>query len=163
MNGIVNIPTKFLFLLSAIVLSACGFHLKGSPELRVALPYQAWYVDGGEVQQALETALRRADGQVVAAPKAQATVRVLNVSSQKDIYTITRAAEVNEYLLKLNITAQVLRQGKMVGRPIEVEVSRVMEYADSQVLGKREEEATIWAEMRADAAAQIVTRLQFIK
>ena len=38
-----------------------------------------------------------------------------------------------------------------------------MDYANSDVLGKAEEEQTIWSEMRTDAAEQIVRRLTFLK
>ena len=56
-----------------------------------------------------------------------------------------------------------MRNGEPVGEPITVLVNRTMDYNDSEVLGKQEESETIWAEMRADAADQIVRRLTFLK
>lgn len=150
-------------LAAACVLSACGFHLKGHIGMPSTLPYQAWYVDGGALQQALETALHRADGKPVAASDAQANIKILSMDMRKDIYTITHAAAINEYLLALRVVAEVSRNGEKLGAPIEVLIQRPMEYADSEVLGKQEEEATIWAEMRADAADQIIRRLAFLK
>lgn len=154
---------KIFLLAAALALSACGFHLKGHSGIPDALPYQAWHVDGESLQQALEAALRRADGQPVNAPQAQATISVLRVDTKKDVFTITRAAEINEYLLNLRVDAQASRNGEPLGEPMTVVVQRTMEYADSEVLGKQEEEATIWAEMRTDAAEQIVRRLAFLK
>ena len=49
-----------------------------------------------------------------------------------------------------------------MGAPISVQVQRYMAYADSEILGKQEEEAQIWREMRADAAAQMVRRLAYL-
>ncbi|KLT72102.1 lipoprotein [Neisseria arctica] len=154
---------KILMLAVAFMLSACGFHLKGHIGMPSTLPYQTWYVDGGALQQVLETALHRADGKPVAAPDAQAEIRIVNVDMRKDIYTITQAAAINEYLLALRVVAEVSRNGEKLGEPIEVVIQRPMEYADSEVLGKQEEEATIWAEMRTDAAEQIIRRLTFLK
>ncbi|MDO5639054.1 MAG: LPS assembly lipoprotein LptE [Neisseria sp.] len=154
---------KFFLLASLLALSACGFHLKGHGNIPDALPYQAWHVDGAALQQALENALRNADGRPVDAPQAQATIRVNSIDTRKDIYTITRAAEINEYLLILRVEAQAYRNGDPLGAPMVILVQRPMEYADSEVLGKQEEEATIWAEMRTDAAEQIVRRLAFLK
>ncbi len=157
------IMKKFFLLAPLLVLTACGFHLKGHGDIPGALPYQAWHIDGEQLQQSLENALRNADGRPVDAPDAQATIRVTKIDTRKDIYTITRAADINEYLLILRVEAQAYRNGNPLGAPMVVLVQRPMEYADSEVLGKQEEEATIWAEMRTDAAEQIVRRLAFLK
>ncbi|UOO81443.1 LPS assembly lipoprotein LptE [Uruburuella testudinis] len=154
---------KILMLIAVLGLSACGFQPKGSSGTFSTLPYQAWHVDGGQLQQALENALRNADGRPVDVPQAQATITVTNIETRKDIYTITRAAEINEFLLILRVEAQASRNGVPLGAPMVVLVHRPMEYADSEVLGKQEEEATIWAEMRTDAAEQIVRRMAFLK
>ena len=74
---------KIFLLAAALALSACGFHLKGHSGIPDALPYQAWHVDGESLQQALEAALRRADGKPVGAPQAQATISVLRVDTKK--------------------------------------------------------------------------------
>lgn len=153
---------KILLAAAILAVSACGFHLKGM-QTYDKLPYVAWRVDGGALQQALENALRHADGVPVDAPQAQATIAVTSVDTQKDVLTITRAANVNEYLLLLHVEAQASRNGEPLGAPIVVDVRRTMDYADSEVLGKREEEATIWQEMRRDAAEQIVRRLAFLE
>ena len=89
-------------------------------------------------------------------------MEIVDIDSKKDIYTITRAAKLNEYLLSLKVSAQAYRGGKPWGAPIEVEVRRTLPYADSMVLGKQEEEQTVWKEMQADAAEQIVYRLRFL-
>ena len=84
-----------------------------------------------------------------------------SVEQQKDVLTITRAAMINEYQLALCVRAQVSRNSEPVGEPMQIEVRRTLEYADSEILGKQEEEAMIWQEMRRDAAQQIVRRLPF--
>lgn len=152
---------KILMLLSAAVLSACGFHLKGHfPSGR--LPAQNWHVAGGALQQPLENAIRYASGNPVAAENAQARIEVIAVDGKKDIYTITRAARLNEYLLSLRVSAQAYHDDKPWGQPMHVEIRRVMPYSDSMVLGKQEEEQTLWREMQQDAANQIVRQLGFL-
>ncbi|MCP1661277.1 LPS-assembly lipoprotein LptE [Neisseria perflava] len=153
---------KILLTAAALLLTACGFHLKGTPGTTQPLPYQTWSVNGNIMQQALENALRRADGKPESAAKAQAELNVIGIQTRRDVYTITRAALINEYLLMLRVEVQVSRKGEPVGKPIRVEVYRTMDYSDSEVLGKAEEEQTIWSEMRADAADQIVRQLAFL-
>ena len=155
---------KIFLLAAALLLAACGFHLKGTGGTAGALSYESWYVGGdGTMKQPLENALRRADGKPLPATQAQAAVTVTRIETRRDIYTITRAADINEYLLTLQVEAQASINGQPQGDPIIVVVERKLDYADSEVLGKHEEEATIWAEMRADAAGQIVRRLTFLK
>lgn len=155
---------KILMTAAVLLLSACGFHLKGMGGTARTLPYPAWHIQNASVmQKALENALRRADGKPVSAAEAQMTLNIKSVETRQDIYTITRAALVNEYLLTLRVEAQAMRNGEPVGEPITVLVNRTMDYNDSEVLGKQEESETIWAEMRADAADQIVRRLTFLK
>ncbi|VEJ21403.1 Rare lipoprotein B, putative [Neisseria animaloris] len=152
---------KILLPAAALLLAACGFHLKGMGGISGSLPYQEWHVAGGQMQQPLENALRRADGKP--ATQAPVSVTVTNIETRRDIYTITRAADISEFLLILRVEAQAAKNGQPWGEPMVVLVQRKMDYADSEVLGKQEEEATVWAEMRADAADQIVRRLTFLK
>lgn len=156
---------KILMLAALLSLSACGFHLKGTSGFSQTLAHQSWHIqNGGEMQQAVENALRRASGKPVAdARDAQMTLQIRHVGRNSDIYTISRAALINEYLLTLRIEAQALKNGEPVGEPMNIVVTRTMNYADSEALGKQEEEETIWSEMRTDAAEQIVTRLSFLK
>ena len=155
---------KILMTAAVLLLSACGFHLKGMGGTAHTLPYPAWHIQNASVmQKALENALRRADGKPVSAAEAQMTLHIKNSETRQDISTITRAALVNEYLLTLRVEAQAIRNGEPVGEPMTILVNRTMDYNDSEVLGKQEESETIWAEMRADAADQIVRRLTFLK
>ncbi|MRN37249.1 hypothetical protein CRG49_006965 [Neisseria sp. N95_16] len=154
---------KIILTAAVLLLASCGFHLKGTAGTSQPLPYQNWYVNGGALQQALENSLRRSDGRPVGMDQAQMTVNVTHIETRRDIYTITRAADINEYLLMLRVDAQATRNGEPVGEPMSVMVHRTMDYADSEVLGKAEEEQNIWSEMRTDAADQIVRRLTFLK
>lgn len=151
---------KILLAAALLSISACGFHLKGTQPYD-KLPYATWRVEGGALQQALETALIRADGRP--ADTADTVIAVSGMQTRRDVLTITRAANINEYLLVLNVSAQASHQGQSLGGPISVEVRRRMDYADTEVLGKQEEEALIWQEMRRDAAEQIVRRMAFLK
>ncbi|MGF6148948.1 LPS-assembly lipoprotein RlpB [Kingella potus] len=146
---------------AALLLAACGFHPKGmQPYDR--LPYQQWHIQGAQLQRPLENALRSAGGTPVPAAQAQAVLKVEEAETQKDVLTITRAALVADYLLVLKVRAQAYRNGEPLGKPMEAEVRRQLEYADSEVLGKQEEEETVRREMQRDAAEQLVRRLSFL-
>lgn len=104
---------KILLPALALLLASCGFHLKGTGVTSQPLPYQNWHVEGGAVmQKALENALRRADGHPVSEAESQITLRVIDFQKRRDIYTITRAAAINEYLLAMTVKAQAFRNGE---------------------------------------------------
>ena len=153
---------KYLGLALVLCLSACGFHLRGSVPLGDALHYQVWAVDGGTMQTALENALRRQSNVRLDATNPEVSLKVLDVRQQKDVSAINIGGNTIEYMLNLRVDAQAWRAGEPLGAPISVQVQRYMAYADSEILGKQEEEAQIWREMRADAAGQMVRRLAYL-
>lgn len=151
---------KYLVVVFSIVLlGACGFHLKGSHTHH--LPSQAWHIQGGEMQDALERAVRLANG--VSSNDASTRLEVEQLSKQRDLLTVTRAALANEYLLVLRVRVQAYQQGEKWGDAMNITVRRSMNYADSAVLGKTSEENQLWQDMYADAAEQVVRRLTFLK
>lgn len=146
-----------------LFLAGCGFQLRSSnPALYPPLPYQSWAVEGGVMQQALENALSRRNAQINAA-FGEGMIKVLNVESHKDIQTVNLSGTVNEYLLVLNVTVEASHNGKALSTPFTVSARRPMDYRDKDILGKQEEEAQLWAQMRADVARQIVRRLGYLK
>lgn len=151
---------RILFTAAVLMLGACGFHLKGRSGALHTPAYKNWHIEGG---QALQFPLETVSVSVTDTGGAPMTLRINNISQRKETYTITRAAAINEYLLVLTVEAQVLKHGEPVGRPMTVSVRRILDYADNEILGKQEEEETLWAEMRQDAAEQIVRRLTFLK
>lgn len=153
---------KLTLLLFVCALSGCGFHLKGAQAFD-KLPAQNWYVEGGQLQQPLEEALRYASGNPVKASKTDYVLRVTEYSIGRDIYTITRGAKLNEYLFTVHARAQAYKQGKAWGKPLTADLQRTMPYSDGSALGKAEEEQTVWHEMREDVAAQLVRQLGFLE
>lgn len=153
---------KYLMFFAAVCLSACGFHLKGTGNLDNALPYRSWAVAGGQMQQPLENALRRDADADLQAAKPEVTVRITGYDQKKDTSAINIGGNTLEYLLTLRVEAQAYRNGEPLGAPMMVQVHRHMDYADSEILGKREEEAQLWRDMQQDAARQLVRRLAYL-
>lgn len=154
---------KLFRILPMLMVSACGFHLKGNLP-STTLPAQTWYVSGGALQKPLETILNQNQAIVSKYESAnQAQIRIISYQTRKDIYTVTRAAKLNEYVLSIYAMAQAYRHGKPWGRPIEAKIERVMPYSDSMILGKAYEEDIIWQELQQDIAEQIIRQLAFLK
>lgn len=153
---------KLIALTCTLLIASCGFHFKGHYAYD-KLPVTNWYVEGSGLQKSLEKEIAYASGKVVPKNQSQAQLKVIDIDTKKDIYTITRAAKLNEYLLSMRVTAQAYKDNQAWGNPIRIEIRRTMPYSDSMILGKEEEESTIWREIQQDAANQIVRQLGFIK
>ncbi len=154
---------KYLMLPLLLLLAACGFRLAGTdPELNPPLPYQTWSVQGRELQQVIETELLRRHAKIDNA-FAPAGVKVNSIETNRDIQTLNLSGTVTEYRLELKVSAQAWHGEKALGEPMQITVYRTLDYSDSEILGKQEEEAQLWAEMRVDAARQLVRRLGYLK
>ena len=151
---------------AALLLSACGFHLRGvGGEVR-PLPFSSvWLATGAtQLHPHLERQLRfRPDVQMVSQPQAaEAILTVTDERTAKDILTINRGGKVNEYLLVYRVDATVQRRQDDAPQPLSVVVRRELSYSDANVLGKEREEAVLWADMRRDAAEQLIRRLSYL-
>lgn len=152
---------KLLLAGIALLISACGFHLKGTLPESGKLPAQLWQiVDGGILQEPLHTELSRQSAQI--SGDADAAVEFLSVEKRRDIQSISRIGTINEYRLVLLAVVQPRYRGEAWGAPFTIRAQRDFSYSDSEILGKSEEEDTLWEAMGYDAAQQIVLRLRHL-
>lgn len=156
----------YLSLLSVLVLTACGFHLKGLGGRIIQLPFESLYVDNStSLGETLNTVLRR-DKRIILTSDANAADAILKVygeQTKKDILTINSSGNINEYALIFRVEAQVLEKGIILGKPMTIIVNRTLSYSDSAILGKQDEEDLLWRDMRIEAAEQVVRRLSYLK
>lgn len=150
--------------LACLLVGACGFHLKGVGGTARALPFHTWtVVDGGVLQQPLETEILRQPGATLASKSraAEGSIKILAIDEGKTVQTLTLGGSAAEYQLNLNISFQVLHKGRPIGTIQQVALQQSMDYSDSQILGKRKEEQRLREEMRAEAAERIVRMVEF--
>jgi len=156
-----------LAVLAAVLLSSCGFQLRGSTSAQ--LPYQTFHVAlAPEAEVAIW--LRRyieASGRtrLTAVPtQAEGILQQLHENRQKTILSVDARGQVREYRLQMTYGFRVVdAQSRVLVPPSEISVSRDMTYNASMVLAKEQEEATLWRDINVDVAAQIMRRLSIIK
>ena len=144
------------------LLAGCGFHLRGMSAPLAPLSFTSISLqETGSLDEALKVALQR-DGRLSQRSPAEAVFRVTGEESRKDILTINRGGKVNEYQLIYRADATVQRLQDDTPLPLSVVVRRELSYSDADVLGKEREEAMLWADMRRDAAEQLIRRLSYL-
>ncbi|MGK5022310.1 LPS assembly lipoprotein LptE [Janthinobacterium sp. LB2P10] len=154
-----------------VLLSACGFHLRGSNG-SFMLPFATMYIGLPETSP-LAIGLKRyirAIGSTQVVDTKDGADAVLEVLSDpesnrtKSILSLNRSGRVQEYQLGYSINFRVVdKAGNQLLAPTTINLVRPITFDESQVLAKETEEAALYRDMRNDLVQQIMRRLAAIK
>lgn len=154
-----------------VLLSACGFHLRGSNG-SFMLPFATIYIGLSETSPlaiGLKRYIRAIGSTEVVNTKdgADAVLEVLSdpeMNRTKTILSLNKNGRVQEYQLGYSINFRVLdKAGNQLLAPTTISLVRPITFDDSQVLAKETEEAALYRDMRNDMVQQITRRLAAIK
>ena len=154
-----------------VLLSACGFHLRGSNG-SFMLPFATMYIglpDTSPLAIGLKRYIRAIGSTEVVNTKdgADAVLEVLNDPERnrtKTILSLNKNGRVQEYQLGYSINFRVLdKEGNQLLVPTTISLVRPITFDESQVLAKETEEAALYRDMRNDLVQQIMRRLAAIK
>jgi LPS-assembly lipoprotein len=157
--------SSFIIMLTAGLLSACGFQLRGV----ATLPFESIYVQAASrslLAQEIKRAVRSGSStRVTEQPdQAEVTLQILNELQERQILSLTGGGRVAEYQLKYRVLFRLTDAKKNEHIPAsEIVLSRDYSYRDDQALTKEYEEALLYRAMRSDAVQQLVRRLQGAK
>jgi LPS-assembly lipoprotein len=147
-----------------LVLASCGFQLRGEQPMGLKSIYLSTAMPS---QVAIQIRHSLAAGPTKLTPtagEAEAQLRILTETREKLIQSITGAGRVFDFLLTLRVsyTLTDLKEEPLIP-PAVVEVRRVITYSETAPLAKEAEEALLFKDMQADAAAQILRRIAVVK
>lgn len=153
-----------LLLMFVLLLSACGFQMRGHNGRGSEYGFHSVYVRT-RAETPFITELRlnlELNKLALASSSAQADL-ILDVVSEvneKQIIGLSGAGQVLEYQLryKVSLRAYDNKENDWL-YPDEIALQRSLIYDDSQVLAKEQEEATLIRDMRSDAVQQVMRRL----
>lgn len=95
--------------------------------------------------------------------RAQMIIGLLDEHYQRRVLSVGASGNVQEYELIYSVNVAVLdSRGEPLTEAQTLTVRRALRYESSEVVAKAGEEQQLKSEMIADAAAQIIRRLQFI-
>jgi LPS-assembly lipoprotein len=159
-----NSASRILVGLALLVLTSCGFHVRGHSNVPVQLAFQSVYLRTSNESLFVED-LRRAltlNKVKVAesADEASITLEIISEATDKQILSLSAAGRVLEYELRYRVSLSAYDIQLNYWLPTaDISMSRTMAYDDAQVLAKEQEQALIYKEMRTDAVAQVMRRL----
>jgi len=160
-----------LVLALSLTVSACGFHLRGDGG-HYTLPFPTMYV-GLPESSPLAVDLKRninANGSTTVVKTAKEADGIVDVISNpehtksKSILSLNSNGRVRQYLLSYSIVFRVLdKQGAVLLPPTAIALSRPIDFNETQLLAKEQEEALLYKDMQTDLVQQMMRRIAAIK
>ncbi len=157
--------TPALLLLCALLLSGCGFQLRGAADL----PFESLYVQaptGSQFANQFRRVVAAGSAtRVVDDPKAaDATLVLVQELREKNILSLSGTGRVREFQLRYRMSYRLLDRNAVETLPVsEIVLTRDFSFNDQDTLSKESEEALLFRDMQTDAVQQLVRRLQAAK
>ena len=147
-------------MLGSLLVSSCGFHLRGA----VSLPYKTLYLSGTMTQELrlylirfLKTAVNTA---VVSNPQEAELIVNINETIGKQILSYNSAGQITAYRIVASVNFSVNNAlGDELIEPSNLFLTRDMDFSISTPTAAGELEALLVTDMRQDIVSQIARRL----
>ncbi|KTC79332.1 Rare lipoprotein B [Legionella cherrii] len=157
-----TLRTTLPFIL-VLLLSACGFHLRGISNTPIWLNNVAIISENNDKQfiSILESRLEGSKIEVNPDPsRAQYWLMINEVNLQQQIISVGASTNPRQYTLTLTVLfALKTRAGQVVEVPGQINISRELTLNNDRILGSKDEESILIGEMKQDAVTQIIYRL----
>ncbi|VVE30496.1 LPS-assembly lipoprotein LptE [Pandoraea cepalis] len=148
----------------ALVLSACGFQLRGASEYAF---HRLYISGGGQMATDISRYIRYGskDTVVVTEPKdADARLEFVNTTSSRTAISLDANGQAREYELRSSFTFQLVTPD---GTPIiplsTIRLTRNLPYSDNETTARDAEGALLNRDMQKDAVDQIIRRMEAVK
>jgi LPS-assembly lipoprotein len=155
---------KAVIVVVALLLSACGYHLRGAFALPAAM--KSIYLEGGsgQLRDQFKQVMASSSGQLASSRQgAGMVVRVLNEETNRRTVSLSSRGKSNEFELYYRLEYELANAGNallMERQPIEI---RREYYNDQQdVMAKENEEKVIRDEMYQQVVRTIVNRARAV-
>lgn len=158
-----NFSSALLALACVLLLSGCGFHLRGALPLPEVM--ERTYVaggDGSELYYEMENALLNAGAEVVASTEEASAVLTLHSQRlARRVLSVDTEGRAAEYELALLVLFSLREQtGRVLADRQRISVVRDFSFDPDNVLAKDDEEAVLRREMIRFAVAQMMRQAQ---
>jgi LPS-assembly lipoprotein len=152
-------------LAMALMISACGFHLRGA----VSYPFDTLYLNAPTAPAFAAELKRQIEGsrgtKMVEAPAAAAVILdVVSVTDDKQVLSLSGGGRVREFALTKRVQFNMRdNDGREWLPAAEVVIRRSYTFNETEVLARDAQEQRLLAEMQTDAVHQVLRRLQAAK
>jgi LPS-assembly lipoprotein len=150
-----------LAALLVLLLTSCGFQLRGEPEVGIRKLYLS-SVGASAVKDDIRRTLATGPTRLVLTPaEGEANLQILQEEREKSVATIQGTGRVYEYQLTLRVRYQLTIPGREepVIPPTRLETRRLITYSETAPTAKEAEEQLLYKDMQLDLAHQILRQV----
>jgi len=162
-----KISAGFVLLALALVVSGCGFHLRGAVDLPESLQQIAIGGTGfsRDLRRRLESSLRSNGVEVVkTADTGIPELRIVKEAHTKRAVTLNASGNVRDFDLSYSLEFLLAGTTDEILLPRQsIRVQRNFKYDQTDVLGKANEEKLLRRELLNEAVDQLLSRLRSLK
>ena len=147
----------------AVVLNACGFHLRGNIPLPDELKNMFVRAPDGTFKEGLEDILENA-GAVLAANEAGSDVRlnIIKAQTKRTVGTLDERGKANSYNFTFTVGYELLDPAGRIVREATLTETRRYNFDPELILESESEEADLQEDMEQDISLRIVRQLSSI-
>ena len=155
---------SYAVLLVSIVLTGCGFYMRGTGEINEKLPpeqLKVIHVDGDnrtDIYRMVTTRLRQSGVKLVPSADDVVTLKLENISVANSVASRDSHAQVVEYLMLFN-TDYTVTLPKQSPQKFSARFSRVFLNKSAQALASTREQDQLRSEMERQTADLIILQL----
>lgn len=150
---------------ATLLLSACGFQLRGA----YVLPYESLYIglpDTSVIGAGLKRQIIAGGGTRLTETREEAQGMLIQSAEvrERQILSLSTAGRVREVRLRFRFAYRIVDvKGRDLVPVTGIELTRDLTYDDSAVLAKEQEEIILWRDMENDLVQQLLRRLATVK
>ena len=157
------IQKKLIALLMLLIISSCGFHMRGMTEIS----FKTISLEGKELSfiKVLKKVLNRNKVAIVSSTEnPELRVELLSEESEKRILSLSGQGLVREFEIFYRVRYRVKTiDSEIWSQENIIETRRDFTYSDSNLIGKEEEERQLNEAMRNEAITNLFNQIQLIK
>jgi len=157
------IHKKFITLLTLVMITSCGFHLRGMTEIS----FKTISLEGKELSFAknLKKVLNSNKVAIVSSTEnPELRVELLSEETEKRILSLSGQGLVREFEIFYRVRYRIKTSDSEIWNEEElIETRKDFTYSDSNLLAKEEEETKLNEAMRNEAITNLFNQIQLIK
>ena len=157
------IQKKLIALLMLLIISSCGFHMRGMTEIS----FKTISLEGKELSfiKDLKKVLNRNKVAIVSSTEnPELRIELLSEESEKRILSLSGQGLVREFENFYRVRYRVKTiDSEIWSQENIIELRRDFTYSDSNLIGKEEEERQLNEAMRNEAITNLFNQIQLIK
>ncbi|MFY8176832.1 MAG: LPS assembly lipoprotein LptE [Candidatus Methylopumilus universalis] len=157
------IQKKLIALLMLLIISSCGFHMRGMTEIS----FKTISLEGKELSfiKDLKKVLNRNKVAIVSSTEnPELRIELLSEESEKRILSLSGQGLVREFEIFYRVRYRVKTiDSEIWSQENIIEMRKDFTYSDSNLIGKEEEERQLNEAMRNEAITNLFNQIQLIK